>query len=199
MRPFSPRTALLAVVLVLSMPGVALAQPAARGPSVEVLGMVSELDDADDHGLALDAGARLALGRYFALGFDLGYGVMTGARDAQDRWWMIPTAAMVVPVDDLRFELGAGVGLGATSGYTNLDAFARGPFDPTWAFQLAPTIRLHASLSWHVSDGCFVFVRLDAASLMLEGNTIGYRAGNAMPTTADTFWMTSSLGVSFRP
>ncbi len=43
-----------------------------------------------------------------------------------------------------------------------------------------------------------VFTRLDVGSLLLEGNTIGFRDGNPRPGIMDTMWINLSLGVSFR-
>ncbi len=185
----------LAFLALALSPSLAHAQP--RSPEVEIFGAVSEIDSVDDHGGALSAGVRVGLGRWFALGFDLGYGLMASAHDVQDRWWMIPTAALVLPVDDARLELGAGVGLGATSGYASIDSYARGPFDPDWAYQLGPAMRAHAAVFLRVNRDVDAFLRADFATLLLSG-PVAVREANPSLAPHDTVWMTLSLGFAIR-
>lgn len=171
---------------------------AAADDSSQKLGLFAGagyLGGAESHGGALNAGVRLATGRHFAFSFDLGYGLINTPRSAQDRWWLIPSAAFVVPLGRTRIDLGAGLGLGASSGYSNWADYGDAPFDPSWAFQLVPTARGHAMVTTSVSRRLELFARLDVASLLLDGNKIGLREGNPRPTLADTLWINLWLGV----
>ncbi len=149
------------------------------------------------HGSAFSSGVRLALGSHVALGFDLGWGLIA-APVVYDRWWLMPTVACVIPAGRARFDLGVGAGLATSSGYDSLGKFAAGPFMPDWAFQLVPAVRGHAMASMPLSKNLDGFVRLDVGSLVLGGNTIGFRDGNPNPSVMDTLWLNLSLGVAFR-
>ena len=149
-------------------------------------------------GGGFELGLRLGLGRWAALGFDVGYGLLGAAPAVQDRWWLMPTAALVIPAGRLKVDLGAGLGLGASSGYTTWSAYVKGPFDPVWAFQLVPAIRGHAAVSLELTRRTAVFARLDVASLLLMGSTIGYRNGNAGAGPTDTLWIGLWVGALIR-
>ncbi len=161
---------------------------------LDLVGGVALLEAPGEVGLAFSLGTRLALGRYSAVRFDIGYGVMGGSRSLEDRWWLIPSFAFVVPVDRLRVELGVGVGLATSSGYTSFDAFVREPFDDDWAYQLIPAIRGHAALWLELGDDADAYVQIDAGGLVTEGNDIGLRVGN--PNAAQRVWATLTVGTS---
>lgn len=150
------------------------------------------------NGGALGTGIRYAIGRHFALGFDLGYGLLdvhngTGT-GAQDRWWFIPSMAVVIPARianrDATFDIGAGLGLGTASGYASWSAYASHPFTADWEFQLEPTVRAHAIAALAITPSLDVFVRADAAALVLP-----HGSSNSM---TDSTWLMFSLGTRFR-
>jgi hypothetical protein len=93
--------------------------------------------------------------------------------------------------------MGAGIGLGAASGYTSGADYAAAPFSPVWAFQMVPAARLHAGLSTRLSRGLELFVRTDVAALVLSDNSLGSRVGNSSPALADTTWVDLLAGVRF--
>ncbi len=169
-----------------------------RTPRVDVFGSVGFLTNADAHGSALVAGTRLRFGPHFALSFDIGYGIIGSSTTVQDRWWLIPSAAVVLPIGPLELDLGFGLGLGTSSGYSDMGEFAREPFNPDWAFQLAPTARAHAIASVPLNADTTAFLRLDVATLLLEGNTIGLRDLNPQPSAMDPIWINVAVGFSFR-
>lgn len=191
---------LLSVVLgtlaVLGGPALAHAQRA-EPPAVaqlDLIGGVSLLGAPGELGLAFVLGTRLSLGRYTALRFDIGYGVMGGSRSLEDRWWLIPSFAAVVPFDQVRVEMGVGVGFATTSGYTSFEAFVREPFDDDWAYQLIPAVRGHAALWLELGHDADFYVQIDAGVLVTEGNDIGLRVGD--PNMAQRVWTTLTVGSS---
>lgn len=155
------------------------------------------LNDLDAHGGALNAGVRYAFAPHAAVGFDLGYGLLAGPTGFQDRWWLMPTLSAVTRSGDVEVELGLGLGLGAGSGYTDGTDFAAAPFDPSWAFQLVPAARAHASVGVQVSPRVLLFLRLDAGALMLEGTTLGFRDRNPSPVLTDRLWVDLWAGARF--
>jgi hypothetical protein len=158
----------------------------------------SYLASAAGNGVAVSSGLRLALGAHAALGADLGYGVLAAPSAAQDRWWILPTLAWVIPTGPWRLDLGAGLGVGASSGYASLGAYTAGPFSPTWAFQLVPAARAHVMGATSVSRDIDLFVRLEAATLVLSGTPLGFRHGNTSPGSSDTTWFDVGAGLQFR-
>jgi hypothetical protein len=151
-------------------------------------------------GLAFALGTRLALGRYSALRFDVGYGVMGGSRSLEDRWWLVPSFAAVIPVERLRIEVGAGLGFATSSGYTDFDAFVREPFDDDWAYQLVPAVRGHLALWIDLEESVAAYVQIDAGGLLTAGNDIGLRVGPnggaGIPSDAQLVWATLTVGTS---
>ena len=145
-------------------------------------------------GGALSTGIRYAVGRHFALGFDLGYGVLATGSGVEDRWWFMPSMAVVVPVRvgerTASFDLGAGLGLGTSSGYASWSEYASHPFTADWEFQLEPAVRAHAIASLALSPSLAVFARAEAAALVLPHG--------AAATVTDSTWMLFSLGARFR-
>jgi hypothetical protein len=95
-------------------------------------------------------------------------------------------------------SIGAGVRLGATSGYADVDTYLRAPFDPVWSSRLAPTVRAHAAFLARWSDDCDGRVRFELADVIVDGNTIGVRAPSPQRVSGDATWMLVSLGVAIR-
>jgi len=144
-------------------------------------------------GGAFATGVRLALGRHFALGFDLGYGLIATQTILEDRWWLIPSMAVVLParIGSLRptFDLGAGFGWGTSSGYKNWSEYAAQPFSADWAYQLVPTFRVHAIASLPLTSTVDVFARAEAAAMVMPDDTHA--------TATDTTWFMFSIGTRF--
>lgn len=144
-------------------------------------------------GAALGTGVRYAIGRHFALGLDLGYGLMATQTGMEDRWWFMPSMAVVMParIAGLRstFDLGAGLGLGTASGYGSWSEYSAHPFTATWEFQLEPTVRAHAIASVAVTPTLDVFARAEAAALVLPH-------GSSASVT-DSTWVMLSVGARF--
>ncbi len=194
---------LTAIVLLRVAPARAQDTTAPRPtrPSPHTLGLLGGLGYLESPSLGGSAfmlGVRYRPITHFALSFDAGYGLLNGDAQVQDRWWLMPSVALVVPVRRLQLELGAGLGFGATSGYRSWDAYFAGPFDPTWALQLVPTFRAHAMAIAPVTRTLDVFVRADTAVLLLGGNSIGSRVNDPDPPAADTLWLDLTVGVHFR-
>src|SRR5689334_7879840 len=118
----------------------------ASDPHVSVYAGLGGLGGEPGAGLALEGGVRLRAGEHFAATFDLGYGVLGRAR-VQDRWWLAPALAFTATLGPVQLDAGAGLGLGASSGYASWRAYADAPFDPDWAFQLVPMARAHVTAS----------------------------------------------------
>jgi hypothetical protein len=196
----------LAFLCSTSVAGLAAADPvehepdtrplAAREDTTSLSGFASAgyLTTSGANGSALSTGVRLAVGSGFALGFDLGYGLLATPGGMQDRWWLIPSMAFVVPAHfgprRVAFDLGAGFGLGTSSGYASWSTYAARPFTAAWEFQLEPTLRGHAIASLELTRSLDIFVRADAAALVLP------HGANASVT--DSTWLLFSLGTRFR-
>jgi len=156
------------------------------------------LGSAGMNGGALSLGLRYAPIRLVALSFDLGYGVLAAPPGVQDRWWLMPAVALVLPLGPVRLDVGAGLGLGASSGYRSWAAYVAGPFDPVWAFQLVPAARGHVSAALPLSRCCDGFARAELGGLILSGSSIGSRVGGDGRTLGDRLWFQLALGVHFR-
>ncbi|MBN8610330.1 MAG: hypothetical protein J0L92_07085 [Deltaproteobacteria bacterium] len=204
MRTALPRV--LALVLCLSAwPSATRADDrpsAVSAMQLDLVGGIAAIEAPGEVGLAFALGARLALGRYTALRFDIGYGVLGGSRSLEDRWWLIPSFAVVIPIERLRIELGVGVGFATSSGYTDFDAFVRAPFDDDWAYQLIPAARGHAAFWLELGADVDAYAQLDAGGLIVEGNTLGLRVGpnqgTEIPSAAQRVWSTLTVGTSIR-
>jgi hypothetical protein len=170
-------------------------KPAEGLAKLTVFTSAGYLSTSGGNGGALATGVRLALGDHFALGLDLGYGLLALQQGTmQDRWWIIPSMAVVLPAHigkvPLSFDIGAGLGLGTSSGYASWSTYSARPFSADWAFQLEPAVRAHAIAAVSVSRNVDLFLRADAAALILP-------QGSA-PTDADGMWMMFALGSRFR-
>jgi hypothetical protein len=146
------------------------------------------------NGGAVSTGVRLALGEHFALGLDLGYGLIATANAMQDRWWLIPSMAVVVPTRiasrKTTFDFGVGFGAGTSSGYASSSEYSAHPFTADWAYQLIPTARAHAIAAMTVTPSLDLFIRADAAAMIMPDGTHA--------TVTDTTWLMFSLGARFR-
>ncbi len=177
-------------------------EPRSARPNLELalVGGVAALGSPGEIGLAFALGTRLALGRYSAVRFDIGYGVTGGSRSLEDRWWLVPSFVAVIPIEHIRVEVGAGVGVATSSGYTDFDAFVRDPFEDDWAYQLVPAVRGHLGLWLELEEGIDAYVQIDAGGLLTAGNDIGLRVGPddgaGIPSDAQLVWATLTVGTS---
>jgi hypothetical protein len=177
-------------------PSSALAQ-SANGDLLKGLLGAGWLGAPGYNGAVLSAGVRsLPLPR-LALAFDLGYGVIAGSPEVQDRWWLMPSVALAIPVGGVALDAGLGLGLGASSGYRTWPAYAAAPFGPVWAFQLVPAVRGHLLASRVLDEGLELFVRADLSRLLLGGTELGSRVPPPHIATADLLWFDLALGVEF--
>ena len=149
-------------------------------------------------GLALAAGLRFLPIRHLAVSFDLGYGVEGRVPDVQDRWWLMPSAALVGYAGPVQLDFGAGIGLAAASGYSTWSDYVAAPFGPIWAYQLVPGVRAHVIAATKFTDTINLFVRIDVAALVLDGNSLGSRVAIPHPGAADTTWYSLLAGAQFR-
>lgn len=192
------------VVLALGPTYSAMASPppeqdaAADHDDVERLGMFASLGylatAGGGNGSAFTTGIRLAVGRHLAIGADLGWGLLATPAVVEDRWWIMPTMALVLPAQvhgrRTAFDLGAGFGVGTSSGYSSLSVFADRPFAPDWAFQVFPAGRVHAAAYVAATRDLDFFVRADAASLILPSSSAR--------TMTDSTWLLFSFGAQVR-
>ena len=147
------------------------------------------------NGNAVSTGIRLRTG-HAALSFDLGYGLLSTRVGKQDRWWLIPAAAVVIPAGPVTFDLGAGVGLGTSSGFSSFKDWSNDR--TTWEFQLIPAARAHAVTTLKLTDSFELFVRLDVASLLLDRNSAGFQTRRINPGISETVWIHLWVGGQFR-
>jgi hypothetical protein len=201
----------IAAVVVLLGPALSLAdspqsvaQAEQRTRTVGLFASVGYLGSPGASGAATDLGVRWVLNRHVALSADYGYGMVGAAgtvqdpsHNVEDRWWIMPAVAWIIPTRRVGFDLGAGLGLATASGYPSWASFRASPFGPTWAFQLAPAARLHAMASLPIGPGLELFARVDAGSLLLGGNSVGIRSGNPTPGAMDTTWLGLSMGARY--
>jgi hypothetical protein len=139
------------------------------------------------YGEAFWTGLRLMLHRRVALGLDLGYGLLDAPPIDEDRWWVIPSVAFVLPAGRVTFDFGGGVGVGTASGYTSWSGYFARPFDPTWALT-APAARAHAMIAYALSPQLSLFVRPEVAALLTTSR----------PQLTDTTWVGLVLGAQTR-
>lgn len=184
MIPFALTAALLA------------ATPEADARSIRVFASAGLLTSPSGAGADLSAGIRCGVARHFALTLDVGYGTIGAAPSLQDRWWVMPALVFAIPLGRLRVDLGAGLGLATASGFGSWSEYRADR--TTWAVELIPTVRGHATVSLELTRSVELFARADLAALLLEGNTIGIRSGEPRPGLSDTTWANLSFGVQFR-
>jgi hypothetical protein len=139
-------------------------------------------------GAAFGTGVRWGLGSHLAASVDLGYGLLEASSTVQDRWWVIPSVAVVLPAGPVRFDLGAGAGVGTSSGYVSQSDYLARPFAPVWHYTV-PAVRGHVTAAFALSPGLELFARADLASLVFSGSGAG---------SADTTWLALWVGVQPR-
>jgi hypothetical protein len=187
-------------LVVLLTSGLAAAAP--ERPLPQKLGLLAGagyLGSPGMNGAAGVVGVRYLPIKYLALSFDFGWGVIGRMPDVQDRWWLMPSVAVVVPAGQrVRLDFGAGVGFATSSGYPSWSAFTSGPFEPVWAYQLAPALRGHAMALVTLTGRVDLFVRFDVGSLLLDDNSIGIRVPGPRPSKTDTVFYDLLVGVHFR-
>src|SRR5271170_6447051 len=79
-------------------------RPVARPANAGSLGLFAGagyLGGPGAYGEAFATGVRLGVGAHLAAGVDLGYGLLNASPVAEDRWWVIPSIALVVPAGRL--------------------------------------------------------------------------------------------------
>ncbi len=169
----------------VSAPDATLTAP--RGPSLDLLAAPGYLGSPTGCGGDVTLALRAGLFSHLAASLDLGYGLLGTRTEAQDRWWAIPSIAVVIPVGRATFDLGAGAGLGTASGYDSWSAYAALPFGPSWhVTTLAAQAHVLGSIPLTRQAG--VFARLDAGSLF----------GVAGRPAADVSWYGLAVGVRAR-
>jgi|GEM_PF-2389264 len=176
----------------------ALSSPTpARAAHFEIAGGLAALGGTDTGGVALTLGGRLLLGSFSVLRLDVGYGLVGNDHEVQDRWWILPGYALLIPIDTMRLEIGASLGFATSSGYPDLAAFGDAPFNPRWALQLVGAARGHVALWFDLDESNAAFIELAVGTLHLEGNDAGVRHGIDNATAAETVWWTLTVGTTF--
>jgi hypothetical protein len=160
---------------------------APHSTALSVFAATDYLASPGAHGGAFSFGARLGVGDHFAGGLDLGYGLLDANDGAQDRWWVLPTIALVLPTGPATIDLGAGLGVGTASGYASWSGYLAAPFTPAWHYTV-PAARLHLDVAFPCSRGLDVFLRAEAATLL------GVQGASA----EDSVWTGLSIGVRAR-
>ncbi|MHB8420776.1 MAG: hypothetical protein ACYDCL_22100 [Myxococcales bacterium] len=174
-----------------SEPAASSTEPASQDPRLGLLAGAVGIGGPGAYGAALGAGLRLRLGSYFAASVDLGYGLAGAASGMQDRWWLFPAVAGIIPAGRLRLDLGAGFGVATSSGYVSWSDYAAGPFMPIWHFTV-PAVRVHLAAAYPVANGLDLYARLEAVSLLLTG------APHGDAELANTLWFGLWLGIQVR-
>lgn len=146
------------------------------------------LGSANASGATFGAGARWGLGGHFAASVDLGYGLLDASSTIQDRWWVIPSAALVLPAGPVRLDFGVGAGVGTSSGYISWSDYAARPFSPVWHYTV-PAARAHVVAAIALTPRLDIFARVDLASLLFVGSQAG---------SSDTTWLALWIGVQPR-
>jgi hypothetical protein len=180
---------------------LATATAPARAEAPQKLGVLvaaSYLGNGVAGGVALSSGVRFAMGEHVALSAQLGYGVLSGPATTQDRWWMLPTIAWVLPADPVRVDVGVGLGLGASSGYDSFAGYLRAPFSPTWSFQLVPAALAHIMTMTSLGRRVDVFIRVEAVTLLLLDSNIGFRTLRGPVGPADAVCFDTGAGLQLR-
>jgi len=171
--------------LVAPAPVLAAPLPEPQPDKLAFLIGAGSLNSPGAAGGALWTGLRLALGPHFAGSMDLGYGLLGTAPSAQDRWWLIPALAVVIPAGPVRVDLGVGAGVGTSSGYPAWSNYLHEPFAPTW-HDTVPIVRAHASAALEIKRNVDVFARAEVASLLFAGSHDG---------TLDRLWLSLWVGL----
>ena len=137
-------------------------------------------------------GVRLGIVTHAAFSFDLGYGTMSASPAIQDRWWLMPSVAFVIPTAPGHIDLGVGLGLATATGFASWRDYLAD--QTTYSFQLVPAVRAHAVAAFALTRRVALFFRVGAGALVLDGNSIGIRDGPARPLK-EVAWVSLSIGV----
>jgi hypothetical protein len=160
---------------------------ARRAPSLDLFAAPGYLGSPTGCGGDVTLGARLGLLSHLATSLDLGYGLLSTRADAQDRWWAIPSIALVIPAGRATFDLGAGVGVGTASGYDSWSFYFAHPFGPGWHYTV-PAAQAHLLGALSLTPQVGLFARLDAGTLL----------GVTGASLADTTWYGLAVGIRTR-
>jgi hypothetical protein len=168
---------------------------AARGQKLGIFAGAGYLGSPGTSGGAFVSGLRLRLGDHAAGSFDVGYGIVDAYQGGltQDRWWAIPSVAVVlVPGRGrVRLDLGVGAGVGTSSGYASWSAYTAAPFTPSW-HATVPAARVHAVAAFRLTPDLDAFVRADVATLVLAGS------GSTHTGAGDSVWVGLWMGLQSR-
>ena len=184
----------LAMILAVLVATTASAELGSEGLSGFV--GVGYLGSPGGSGAGASTGVRLGVGTHFAASFDLGYGFLAAAPFVQDRWWVIPAVALVIPVGQVRFDIGVGLGVGTAAAFASWHDY--GADHTRWAVQLIPAVRAHGVAAVALTHRLELFARVDAGALLVEGNSIGVRDGGPPRPITDTTWITLGVGLQVR-
>jgi hypothetical protein len=187
------RTVALFAAATMAWSGPAHADEAAAtnpDPTLGLLAGVVGVASPGAYGACLGTGLRLRLGDHFAVSADLGYGLAGASPGMQDRWWLFPAVAGVLPAGPLRLDLGAGFGVATSSGYVSWPAYEAAPFTPIWHFTV-PAARVHVAVAYPVTKTLDLYARLEAVSLILTSPSANEQLEN-------TLWFGLWLGIQYR-
>ncbi len=144
-------------------------------------------------GAAVVGGMRYSIGRHFAVSLAASYGSLNSI---QDRWWVMPTIAWVIPAGAFRFDFGAGVGSSTATAFASWSDYSRD--QPMWVNEAVPSFRLNAIVAAPISPGFELFARADATMQLLEQTSLGWRRGEAPTRNTGTMFLNLSVGCQFR-
>jgi hypothetical protein len=167
--------------------GVALFLPLIAGAdpprTVDVFAGADLLVSPAARGAAFSAGATWAPLPHLAVGADLGYGLLHGAGGDEDRWWLIPTLALRIPIQQLVLDAGAGLGVATVSGYSTWSAYFAQPFNPDWHVTTW-AVRGHLQLAIPVTPRLSFFSRVELGTVL-----------QAPSTASEALWFGLSAGI----
>jgi hypothetical protein len=146
----------------------AFADESAKAPArLDLYTGATYLQSAAAAGAAAAVGLRWLPIAHLAVSADLGYGLQGGPDAYEDRWWAIPSLALVIPLGTASLDLGAGVGVGTVSGYASWPQYFASPFGPVWHVTTAAA-RGHATFALPISRSLALFARVEVASLLVS-------------------------------
>jgi hypothetical protein len=142
----------------------------------------AEIGSAGENGAAFTVGILFRPIRFLQTSVEFGYGLLDGARGPEDRWWVMPTLALVIPAGRMSFDLGGGVGSGTVSGYQTWPSYFAHPFDPCWHIT-EPAVRGHLGFSVPLTGSIDLWGRADVGTIV------------APAPASDTQWHGLTIGV----
>jgi hypothetical protein len=156
-------------------------EPSPRRHFAWTLGAV-EVASAGQNGGALAVGLVYRPIRFVQASVEFGYGLLDGARGPEDRWWVMPALAVVIPAGRMSFDLGGGVGSGTVSGYQTWPSYFAHPFEPCWHIT-EPAVRGHLGFSVPLTRLIDLWARADVGNIV------------ATAPASDTAWHGLTIGV----